>query len=255
MAYSDYLISIDTPFPRSMKDKTFLYGTCYGCRSLVRLPPKLFKHCPNLASLGWFCYRCSALQTIPDDIFWGCYNVTNANRFFMSCKLSELPGNLFAQMTGLKNGAGMVSYNQDITSLPHGLLDPLQELEYFGLNSMGITNIPVGFFANCPNMVNFENLCNADSSLTSIPEDIFWYSPEVSSFRSAFAGTGITSIPSGLFSRNLLAEDFARCFANCEGITGAVPELWDDFPDANGSGCFSGCINASNYEDIPSGWR
>lgn len=256
LSYNDTLVSIDTPFPRSMSEKTFLTGTCYGCRSLVKLPPKLFKNCPAIEDLGTFCWRCSALQEIPDKLFYGCRNVTNVSRFFMSCNLDSIPSDLFAQMPNVENAAGMISYNRMIQNIPHGLLDPLQNLKYtIGLNSLGIRSIPRGFFANCPDIEVFDNLCSASTELTDIPSDIFHYTPTAYSFSGAFSQTAITDIPNGLFSMCPLASDFSNCFRNCEAITGAVPALWLEFPNANGSGCFSGCTNASNYNSIPSAWR
>lgn len=255
LIYSDELVSIDTPFPRSMSEKTFLTGICYGCRSLVKLPPKLFKNCPALKNLASFCWRCSALQELPDKLFSGCMNVTNVNRFFMSCDLAEIPSDLFAQMTEVENASGMISYNRRIRDIPHGLLDPLHNLKYpIGLNSMGINSIPTGFFANCPDIEVFDNLCY-DSPVTDIPADIFYYTPIAYSFRYTFAQTAITDIPSGLFSRCPLASDFSSCFEGCVGIYGEVPKLWERFPDANGNDCFYGCVNALNYDEIPDGWK
>lgn len=256
LAYSDYLISIDTPFPRSMKDKTFLALACYGCRSLIKLPPKLFKNCPMLQNLYAFCWRCSSLDEIPEKLFWGCGNVTNVSRFFMSCDLTGVPADLFAQMTAVENAAGMISYNRRITEIPQGLIDPLEELQNaFGLNSIGISTIPEGFFANQPYLENFDYLCNESTFLNEIPEDLFFYAPGAKSFEYAFAGTAITKIPTGLFRRNSMAENFESCFRDCTLLTGAAPELWERFPTANGYACFRGCVNAQNYEEIPNDWK
>lgn len=255
LATSDYLISIDTPFPRSMEARTFLDAICYGCEALVSLPPKLFQNCPNLERLNGFCYRCSSLTTIPEKLFWNCHALKSVSRFFMSCDLESLPSDLFAQTPNLEIAAGMISYNPRITSIPHGLLDPLQNLQRIAFNSLGITTLPNGLFANCPDMENFDQLCLDDSQLTRIPSDLFRYTPSAHSFSGTFSGTAITSIPSTLFSNCPMADNFTSCFSSCGEITGAVPELWVSFPDADGRGCFFGCVNASNYGDIPSGWR
>lgn len=255
LAYSDYLISIDTPFPRSMEARTLLATICYGCRALISLPPKLFKNCPNLKQLNGFCTRCSSLQKIPEKLFWGCRNVISVSGFFMSCDLDEVPSDLFAQMTAVENASGMISYNRRITEIPQGLIDPLEELQTsFTFNSTGISKIPEGFFANQPQLENFDYLCS-ESSLNEIPEDIFFYARGANSFAYAFSGTMITKIPTGLFNRVFRAESFRGCFQGCRLLTGSVPKLWERFPDADGFDCFSGCVNARNYEEIPDGWK
>lgn len=69
-----------------------------------------------------------------------------------------------------------------------------------------------------------------------------------------FGCTSLTEIPGGLFSQATAATTFYGCFWDCSGITGPVPKLWERFPNAEGDYCFSGCRNASNYNEIPASW-
>lgn len=93
------------------------------------------------------------------------------------------------------------------------------------------------------------------TSLASIPSGIFKNCNQITGFGSTFRScTSLTSIPSNLFDDTTSCTTFANCFLGCSGITGALPELWNTYPSATGTACFSGCTNASNYDDVPDSW-
>ena len=66
---------------------------------------------------------------------------------------------------------------------------------------------------------------------------------------------GLQAIPATLFDRVADATRFGSCFIGGGSITGPVPELWNQFPAAEGGGCFLGCTGASNFNDIPQSWK
>lgn len=70
-----------------------------------------------------------------------------------------------------------------------------------------------------------------------------------------FEASGITAIENGALDGLGNVANFQRCFYNCNKITGDVPELWNMYPNASGSGCFAGCTNAANYNSIPASWK
>lgn len=88
---------------------------------------------------------------------------------------------------------------------------------------------------------------------------------DVSSFFETFRGcTNLTSIPSDLFANCTSVKDFSNTFTNCSGLTGNAPELWNMVTDGetndyigtpDGEGCFAGCNNLTNYEQIPEYWK
>ena len=76
------------------------------------------------------------------------------------------------------------------------------------------------------------------------------------SMRSTFAGCdSITNIPEGFWDNCPNVTDVRGLFRNCTGITGRVPELWKIERITEYEGCFEGCINAENYDDIPDDWK
>jgi len=64
--------------------------------------------------------------------------------------------------------------------------------------------------------------------ITSIPSDIFNYSPKATTFNSTFASIStITSIPTGLFDNVPLVTSFASCFFACQALTTVPLTLFD----------------------------
>jgi hypothetical protein len=253
---NSYLISIDTPFPRSMEHKTYLTACCYYSSALVKLPAKPFRHLHQLQRIYRFCYRCSSLQALPPRLFEGCKSLTDVRQAFMNCDIRSVPADLFAGSPAIETAAGVMSYNSHLTEIPAGLLDPLQNLKTApGFNSLGITTLPEYLFVNCPDIDTFDNLCYSSTSFREIPADLFSYNPGATSFQGAFGRTAIEEIPADLFDDCPLASNFRQCFADCTSLTGAVPELWVQFPAADGTECFRGCTGAANYADIPDEWK
>lgn len=96
------------------------------------------------------------------------------------------------------------------------------------------------------------------TSLKSVPDGLFdnpWLE-DCYNIQSLFAGcSALEDFPDDLFSGMLDVTNCVQAFENCKSITKRVPELWNSYPNANGTQCFRGCINAENYEDIPAEWK
>ena len=154
---------------------------------------------------------------------------------------------------------------------------------------LGVTSIPPLLLANCSKL---ESLESCFPGATEIPEDLFFYQINATSFLQVFYNSTITQIPSGLFKTNLKATIFNGAFKYCSSlltvpsdllenninitdiqsmfesdsaITSNIPVLWDSngeplskYSDLSKSYCASyanGCSNAANYSSIPSGWK
>lgn len=228
-----YLISIDTPFPASMIKRGCYYRMCWGSKSLHALPSKLFKQAPPNANvdrgLGDCFYGCPALQHIPGDLLDGCEEVTQMSRMFIAGGLLEIPPELFSFTPNAQEIGGFFGSNSGITRIPYGLLDPMPEL------------------------TNVSNLFGG-TGITDIPSGLFRNNPAIKNFAYCFQGTNITGIPSGLFGHAAEAETFTSCFYGCTDVAGDVPRLWEIYQEADGSGCFEGCSNATNWAEIPTTW-
>ena len=66
----------------------------------------------------------------------------------------------------------------------------------------------------------------------------------------------LTSIPTGLFDNCPNVTSFSYCFNGCSGVIGSLPPLWIFYYEKNAtkSRCLAGCINASNWEEVPASW-
>ena len=138
-------------------------------------------------------------------------------------------------ITGLMPGF-QVNNNLGIRSLITSIIQfgtvGLRTLNFYGC--INITSIPssaslsaVGGYDGLNEIISFSNFMNG-TSITSIPSDMFDFSPNVTSFASAFALIStITTIPTGLFDNVPLVTSFASCFFACANLTTVPLTLFD----------------------------
>jgi len=108
----------------------------------------------------------------------------------------------------------------------------LRSVNFYGC--INLTAIPgsaslsaVGGYTGLDEVATFSNFMNG-TRITSIPSDIFNYSPKATTFNSTFASIStITSIPTGLFDNVPLVTSFASCFFACQALTTVPLTLFD----------------------------
>ena len=90
------------------------------------------------------------------------------------------------------------------------------------------------------------------SNLTSIPEGLFDKNIEVTSFEYCFQDCSkLESIPTGLFDKNINVTSFFGCFQNCSTLESIPKELFDKNIEVEVfRGCFSNC---TNLKEVPEG--
>ena len=119
-----------------------------------------------------------------------------------------------------------------ITELVQWGIVGLRSVNFYGCSNL--TSIPgsaslsaVGGYTGLDEVVTFSNFMNG-TRITSIPSDIFDYSPNATTFSSTFASIPtITSIPTGLFDNVPLVTSFASCFFACQALTTVPLTLFD----------------------------
>jgi hypothetical protein len=139
-----------------------------------------------------------------------------------------------------------------ITELVQWGIVGLRSVNFYGC--INLTAIPgstslsgVGGYTGLNEVLNFTNFMNG-TRITTIPEDIFDFSPNATSFNSTFASIPtITTVPTGLFDNVVSATSFASCFFACSGLTSVPSTLFDLNTNVTTfSGTFRNCRALTN---------
>lgn len=145
-----------------------------------------------------------------------------------------------------------VNNNASIRSLIVALIQwgtvGIRTIDFYGCNNL--TSIPgsgtlsaVGGYTGLGEVVNFTAAFRS-TGLTSIPSDLFDYSPNAINFSNTFATTPITTVPTGLFDNVTQATDFSSCFSACTSLSTVPLTLFDlNVNAANFSSTFRNCLS------------
>ena len=128
----------------------------------------------------------------------------------------------------------------------------LRVINFYGCTNL--TAIPgsaslsgVGGYTGLSEVSSFASFMRS-TRITTIPTDIFDYSPNATTFTDTFSSvTTLTTAPSGLFNNVPLATTFASCFFACSGLTSVPSTLFDSCPNVvNFSSTFRNCRALTN---------
>jgi hypothetical protein len=183
----------------------------------------------------------------------------NSNTILSSSSLNRVhtyasAGTYTITVTGFMPGFrvnNLASIRNLITELVQWGIVGLRIVDFYGC--INLTSIPgsaslslVGGYTGLAEVLSFSGLFR-NTGLTSIPSDLFDYSPKVTTFSNAFASTPITSIPTGLFDTTTLATEFTSCFSNCTSLSSVPSTLFDLNTSAiNFSSTFRNCISVTS---------
>jgi hypothetical protein len=165
------------------------------------------------------------------------------------------PGTYIITISGFMPGF-LVSNNSAIRNLITEIVQfgivGLRILNFYGC--VNITSIPssaslsaVGGYNGLDEMISFASFMRG-TRISSIPSDMFDYSPNVTTFIDAFSSvTTLTSVPTGLFDNNPNVTTFASCFLACTALTSVPSTLFDQNVNVtNFSGTFRNCRSLTN---------
>jgi hypothetical protein len=139
-----------------------------------------------------------------------------------------------------------------ITELVQWGIVGLRTINFYGC--VNLTAIPgsgtlsaVGGYTGLAEVVSFASFMRG-TRITSIPSDIFDYSPNATTFTDTFSSiTTITTVPNGLFNNVPLATTFASCFFACTNLTTVPSTLFDlNVNVVNFSATFRNCQALTN---------
>jgi hypothetical protein len=151
---------------------------------------------------------------------------------------------IIGQMPGFK-----VNNNAAIRSLITEIIDfgrvGLRTLDFNGCTN--ITSIPASGtmeagYRGLNNIISFAGFMRG-TGITSIPADIFDFSPSATTFSDIFSFTSITAIPAGLFDNSTNANSFASAFNSCTLLNTYSANLFASSTNAiNFSSTFRNCL-------------
>lgn len=146
------------------------------------------------------------------------------------------------------NGNGCITSVSGV--MPSGLIHCRNMFK----NCYSLKTVDKYIFSGLSDVNDFSYAFYRCSDLIEVPYGLFDGCVSAKTFDSCFMGCdNIASIPATLFDQCDVV-DVSYAFANCKGITGNVPSLWDK-PSIQGNRCFWNCNNAANYSEIPTMWK
>lgn len=256
------LISIKLPFNNIEFDDTISFSGLQRNPNLKTIPGDIFKNFKSIKNniCDSMFYKTTSLNPILEEIFFPFKDkiVSCNNTFKQSESFKIIPDRIFEKNSKLANCNGTFSYTNIIT-IPASVFKYCPNLSSVANCFRGSENllfIPLDLYRYNTKLKDVSYCFYGCSSIETILESIFLYNTELTNVAYCFYGCSkIKYIPSKVFRFNKKITNFSYTFANCTGIVGDVPELWNEFPDATGTGCFRGCTNASNYASIPDNWK
>jgi hypothetical protein len=258
------------------KNMEFLFQGCYNLTGSI--PAGLFANCPDIENFYYTFHNCYGLSgEFPVDIFdysdnitttfrmfYNCYNLTgcipsmanNVNLttvagMYLGCTglSGDIPYDMFSGCRSLQYVCATNAYTgcfygcsglsiqftssffSGCTALTHVSYSNYKDRAFYGVNVYG--EIPSSLFSDCPNLQYVSYLFTNQIEITSVATDFI----------------NETDHPNLVEVRNMLQ--------GCTGVVSEVPDLWNQIFDnlTNYSDCYTGCISASNYDNIPDDWK
>lgn len=167
-------------------------------------------------------------------------------------QIEELPEDLFS-----KNLAA--SFNGTFARcllncpIPNGIFRNQTEAESFDscFKSCSFSSdFPEWVFQDCTKAQIFHKVF-ANSTLSSIPEGMFYGCAAAKNYGGAFSGTHIKELPkTGLFSHSPEAECFDACFYKCRYLESAPNRLFSGTSASSFHLCFAQCTDLESIGDI-----
>lgn len=210
---------------------TFMGG--FGITGLTVIPEGLFDNCKNVISFAICFFECDGITTVPASLFKDQQYAVDFTMCFMNCNnIESIPADLFDGCSSAENFSYCFNYNNKLNAIPESLFD------------------------DCPLAIDFSYTFHCCKTITEIPDGLFNNMIAATTFVGTFAlCNNLVTFPVDLFDNCLSATSFRSCFSGSSNIDGNAPELWNDYPDANGTNCFYACTGLDNYDDIPVDWK
>jgi hypothetical protein len=272
------LTEIMTPLPR-METDDYSQGFS-GCVNLRLIPYGLFGGNHSISNMEGLFEDCTSLRHIPKGIFRGLISLNNVKRTFAGSGISEIDGDIFEDAVSLTDLYETFAGCVNLVKIPSRLIYKNVSLEALTGTFSCCSSIKLvpSMLMSLPKLFNgiesgiggtiksFERTFENCLSLDAVGGDIFgiindtFYNDSFT-YKSMFKGcVNLRSVQFAVESQLFVplgntGTNFESMFGNCLSLKGAAPDQMWLSTGTNGTNCFAGCNNLSNYADIPNEWR
>ena len=196
-----------------------------GCSSITSIPSGIFVNNSTVTNLEYIFYR-TGVTKLQAGIFEGLTGVKTIGAVFQDCKsLTEVEEGLFDGLTGAKSFRYCFADCTALRTIPEGLLRGMSlayEFTYMFHNT-ALESIPEALFSEVRDYssADFTYMLSECPNLKTVPAALFDHFTTVTSpgFKNLFDGSGIETIPAGLFAKNVkVSSGFESVFENCPNL-------------------------------------
>lgn len=231
------------------------YSAFSGCTSLVSVDDEVFAGCSSCQSFNSLFFNCTSLTSVSENIFEGCTSAISFEGAFASCiSLKTVPKKLFQPCSAASSFDVAFRFCQALETIPAGLFsgNPACTSFWATFAQTSIKSIPEELFNNCKEVESFNSTFYRCDSLEGIPANLFSNNAKAKNFESVFAECSkISNIPEALFASNTQAIYFCSAFSCCYGIKSVPVGLFANNKEMSDvSSLFSQC---SSLETVPHG--
>ena len=232
---------------------TTMMGAFSACVLLKSIPQSLLSNADSVTDIKYMFAGCSAIESLPLGLFKGCDTVKNLEYIFYLTGVKSLQKGLFEGLTSVRTMGAVFHKCEQLTHIEAGVFDGLTSaisFKYCFSDCTSLTTIPSALFGGITTAYDFTYTFE-NTAITSVPAELFADARDYSSvdlsytfasckalrsvpatlfdkftkvtspgFKYTFYDSGIQTIPSGLFSKNVnVSQGFENTFNSCADLT------------------------------------
>lgn len=239
----------------NIREAEGVFKNCVGLES--EIPETLFHKCSSVTNLNSFFENCYYLSgKIPKGLLKNCVSLRYAECMFMNC--CSLTDGTLTEENPYAFPPDLFENCRNLESLSH-FLNMWNEKDNKPYAAKITGSIPPDLFKNCTKLKNINAWIHCCFSINGdIPGSLFENCTSLENTSYAFGHNAITSLGVDLFRTCTKLKDMSYTFVGCSKLRGRAPEFWTSQHPINPTsvqGCFSGCVNLDNYNDINTNWK
>jgi hypothetical protein len=213
----------------NLKDASYLFG---GCTWLTFIPDDFFINNTQLTNLTGAFTHCVNLTLVQSDLFVGLTKLNRIDRIFEGCsKIAAIPSTLLNGLINLEYAeyafasTGILATPSTMFSGPRRLLS----IDYIFANCTKLNNIPYNLIYSLPRLESLNGVWMNCMSIIGVQTNTFDKNLNVLSIDYLFAGTGLPTIPLGIFDKMVKIKSAVGLAANSK-IYSVMATLFDKLP-------------------------